>query len=88
MHFLLCVRVYINLQREHYFFMSSPQNQDGRAPAVAQWVKNPTAAAGVSAEVQGVKWSGVATAVAWIQSLAQELLYTTSVAIKKCSFFF
>ena len=55
MHFLLCVRVYINLQREHYFFMSSPQNQDGRAPAVAQWVKNPTAAAGVSAEVQGVK---------------------------------
>ena len=55
-------------------------------PAVAQWVKNPTAAARVVMEVwisipgpvQWVKGSGVAVSVAWIQSLAQELPYAAS----------
>ena len=57
-------------------------------PAVAQRAKNPTAAARVAVEVQGgspaqwAKGSGVATAVAWIQSLAQELPYAVSRAIK------
>ena len=50
-------------------------------PTMAQEVKNPTAVAQVTAEVQvqssawhsGVKGPGVATAATWIQSLAQEL---------------
>ena len=59
-------------------------------PAVVQWVKNPTA---VTSVVQGhgfspslahcVKGFNIATAVAQIQSLAQEFIYATSVAIKK-----
>ena len=54
---------------------------------MAQWVKNPTAAAQVTCRgsipclVQWVKGSGVA-AVTRIQFLAQELLYATGVAIK------
>ena len=43
-------------------------------PAMMQWVKNPTAAAQITVEVQ-VKGSGIAAAVAQIQSLACELLY-------------
>ena len=44
-------------------------NRSG-VPAVAQWVKNPTAAAPVTDE-------------AWIQSLAQELPYARSAAKKE-----
>ena len=62
---------------------------------MAQWVKNPVAAAWVTAEVrvrspaQWVKGSGIAaavtyaTAVAWIQPLVREFTYATGVAIKK-----
>ena len=58
---------------------------------VAQWVKNLMAAAQVAAEAQvqspawgsGCQGSGVATAAAWIQSLARELPYGTGAAIKK-----
>ena len=58
-------------------------------PAMAQWVKNPTAAAWVAAEVQvwflALQWakgSSVATAVAWIQSLAQKFPYAVDAAMK------
>ena len=68
-------------------------------PAVAQWVKNPTAAAWVVLEAQGLipspgKWvkgastattKAQVTAVAQIQSLAQELPYAMGVAIQKKS---
>ena len=65
---------------------------------MAQWVKNLTAVAGVTTEVQvqspgpdrQIKGSGIAAAVvqvtasAWIQSLAQELPYAmVDAAIKK-----
>ena len=72
---------------------------------MTQWVKNSIAAAWVAVEVQvrspcplqWVKGSGIATAelqvaaVAWIQSLAQELPYDTGAAVKlkkKKNFFF
>ena len=62
---------------------------------MVQWVKNPTAVALVTAEVwvpaprpaQWVKGSGVAAAVAQIQSLAWGLPYAKSVAVKKKIFF-
>ena len=59
--------------------------------AVVQWVKNLTAAAWVDAEtwvqslpcpLQWVKGSGVAPAVAQIQSLAQEFPYAVGMVIK------
>ena len=62
---------------------------------MAQWIKNPTAVAQVTAEVQvqspaqRVKGSSIATAMmqvtamAQIQSLAWKLPYATGVAIKK-----
>ena len=58
---------------------------------MAQWVKNPTAAAGVTAAVRvqsqaqqhGLKKSSVAAAVAWVQSLARERPYAVGVAVKK-----
>ena len=54
---------------------------------MAQWVKNPTAAAQVTAEAQWVKGSSIAdvvwvTAAAGIQSLAQELPCAVGVAKK------
>ena len=65
-------------------------------PVMVQWVKNLTAAALVAERcgfdsqlVQWVKGSGTVTAVArvaavaWIQSLAWELSYAMSTAIKK-----
>ena len=66
-------------------------------PAVAPWVKNPAAEAWVTGEMQvcslvqlqWVKGSSIApaatqvTAMAWIQSLAQELLFALGAAIKK-----
>ena len=57
-------------------------------PAVAQWVKNPTEVAQVSEERQvwSPAWgkrSVIATAVAGIQSLAQEFPYATGAAILK-----
>ena len=59
-------------------------------PNVVQWVKNPTAAAGVTVEapgsipclVQWVKGSVVVVAVARIPSLAWELPYAMGVAIQ------
>ena len=56
---------------------------------MAQWVKNLTAAVWVTCRdvgfiprpVQGVKGSGIAVAVARIQSLAWEFLYPVGVAI-------
>ena len=63
----------------------SVKKQIPELPTMAQWVKNPTAAAQVTMEVQvqspawhsglkgWVKGSGIASAVAQIQSLAQEL---------------
>ena len=65
---------------------------DSGVPAVAQWVKNPTAAVQVPAEaqVQSPAWcSGLKdptfplTAAAWVQSLAGEFPYATGAAIKK-----
>ena len=61
-----------------------------RSSHMVQWVKNPASAALVPVEVrvqspapeQWVKGSGVAAAVAQIQSLAQELPYAAGVAIK------
>lgn len=46
-------------------------------PAAAQWVKNLTAATRVMVKMwcSGLKASGTAAAVAWIQSLASELPY-------------
>ena len=66
-------------------------------PAIAQWVKNQATAAQVAAAVQvpspawfsGLKGSSIAIAAlqvapgAWIQSLAQELLYAMGITIKK-----
>ena len=60
-------------------------------PAALQWVKNPTAAAWVTAQMQvqspaqqsGLKDLAQVKAVAWIQSLTWELPYAVSVAIKK-----
>ena len=57
---------------------------------MAQWVKKPAAAARVTMEVgvqsparcSGLKGSSVATAVAQIQSLAQELPYDMGAALK------
>ena len=53
------------------------------------WVKNPTAMAQVTVEVQvlslaPVQWvegSSIATAVAWIQSLAQKLPHAKGVCV-------
>ena len=60
---------------------------------MVQWVKNPTVMVRVPGSIpspaQWVKWCGVAEAVAevaamaWIQSLAQELPYAASAAILK-----
>lgn len=54
-------------------------------PAVAQWIKNPAAVAlgSIPSLAQWVKGCSVATAVAQIQSLAWELPYAFSAAIKK-----
>ena len=58
---------------------------------MAQWIKNPTAAAQVAAEAwvqlilawhRKVKGSSVASAVAWIHSLARELPCTVGAIIK------
>ena len=57
---------------------------------MAQWIKNPTAAAQVTAEVwvgslawhSGLKDTAWIPAVAWAQSLAQELPYAVGVAIQ------
>ena len=68
----------------------------GGVPAVAQWVKNPTAAVWVYAEAwvwspawhSGLQGSGIdaaaiqVSAMARIQSLAWELSYAAGVAIK------
>ena len=58
--------------------------------AVAQWVKNLTAAAGGVSLIPGpgtvVKGSGIAAASAGIQSLAEELPYAMGAAIKKIAF--
>ena len=77
------------------------ENKLFKSSAIAQWIKNLTAVAqvtveagSISASVQWVKGPGIATAVvnvagaAWIQSLAQELPYATSVAIKKIKIFY
>ena len=51
-----------------------------------QWIKSPTAVAQMvvaASPAQWVKWSGVAIAAAWIQSLAWELSYATGAAINK-----
>ena len=63
------------------------------ASTVAQWVKNLTAVSQSQdnaemwicspAQHSGLKGSGVATAAAWIQSLAQELLCAAGAAIEK-----
>ena len=56
---------------------------------MVQWVKNPTAAAQVTAEAQWVKESGVAAAAVRVQTVAQvrsparELPYATGAAIKQ-----
>ena len=49
---------------------------------MAQWVKNWTAAAWVTAEVQ-VRSPAEVSAVAWIHSLTWELPYAVGMAIKK-----
>ena len=55
-----------------------------RIPAVAQWIKNPTAVAPVliPSLAQWVKGSGVAAATPQIHSLAWKLPYAVGVAIK------
>ena len=58
---------------------------------MVQWVKNPTAAAQVAADVQvrspawdgGVQGSGVAAAAAQIQSLGWEFPHAAGVAVKR-----
>ena len=70
--------------REH--FVSKHKNSG--VPAMARWVKNPTAVAQLAVEVrvpslaEGVKVSVVATAAPQIQTLAWELLFAIGVAIK------
>ena len=55
---------------------------------MAQWVKNLTAVAhggvdSIPSPAQWVKISGIDTAMAWIQSLTQELTYDLVEAIKQ-----
>ena len=69
-------------ERNHYL-----KRESLGVPTVVQWVKNPTAAVQITAEevtvlAQWAKGSGIIAAVAWIQSLAQELLYAVGVAVK------
>ena len=68
------------------YFLSKHKNSG--VPAMARWVKNPTAVAQLAGEVwvpsltEGVKVSVVATAAPQIQTLAWELLFAIGVAIK------
>ena len=78
--------------KNQIFNLKQKQEYKG-VPAMAQWLKHSTVAAWVNCRgaglipspAQWVKGSGVAqvTSAARIQSLAQELPYATSEAIKK-----
>ena len=87
--------IYFKMEVRFYAFifitvMSTKSRGSVGAPTKVQWVKNPLPAAWVAAEAwvwypaqcSGLKGSGVATAAAWIQSLAWELSYATGAAIK------
>ena len=70
------------------FVKTSPKISVLGVPAMAKWVRNPTAAAlvivagSIPGPAQWVKGSSVAAAIAWIQFLAWELPFAVGGAIK------